>query len=93
MRNRQKGNSRVFSERVLIARELLWRARKRGFAAKKSYFVACPPFFSDISVVLLVVDCSRTRGGARNFPTGAESSDEGAKIWFSGYHKCQKYPK
>ena len=33
------------------------------------------------------------RGGARNFPTGAESSDEGAKIWFSGYHKCQKYPK
>ena len=29
-------------------------------------------------------------GFARNFPTGADSSDEGAKIWFSGYYKCQK---
>ena len=35
----------------------------------------------------------RTRGGARNFPTGADSSDEWAKIWFSGYYKCQKSPK
>ena len=35
-----------------------------------------------------------SRGGARNFPTGvADSSDEGAKIWFSGYFKCQKSPK
>ena len=24
---------------------------------------------------------------------GADSSDEGAKIWFSGYNKCQKSPK
>ena len=32
-------------------------------------------------------------GGARNFPTGAASSDDGAKIWFSGYYKCQKSPK
>ena len=24
---------------------------------------------------------------------GADSSDEGAKIWFSGYYKCQKSPK
>ena len=24
---------------------------------------------------------------------GAESYDEGAKIWFSGYYKCQKSPK
>ena len=32
-------------------------------------------------------------GGARNFPTGAESSDEGAKIWFSGYYEYQKSPK
>ena len=32
------------------------------------------------------------RGGTRNFPMGAESSDEGAKIWFSGYYKCQKSP-
>ena len=29
-------------------------------------------------------------GGARNFPTGAESSNEGTKIWFSGYYKCQR---
>ena len=34
-----------------------------------------------------------TWGGARNFPTGADSSDEGAKIWFSGYYKRQKSPK
>ena len=34
-----------------------------------------------------------TRGCARNFPTGADSSDEGAKIWFSWYYKCQKSPK
>ena len=33
------------------------------------------------------------RGGDRNFPTGADSSDEGAKIWFLGYYKCQKSPK
>ena len=30
------------------------------------------------------------RGGARNLLTGGCSSDEGAKIWFSGYYKCQK---
>ena len=34
-----------------------------------------------------------TQGGARNFPTGADSSDEGTTIWFSGYYKCQKSPK
>ena len=34
-----------------------------------------------------------SRGGARNFPTGGDSFDEGAKIWFSGYYKCQKSPK
>ena len=33
------------------------------------------------------------RGGARIFRQGADSSDEGAKIWFSGYYKCQKSPK
>ena len=33
------------------------------------------------------------RGGTRNFPTGADSSDEGAKICTSGYYKCQKSPK
>ena len=27
------------------------------------------------------------------FRRGADSSDEGAKIWFLGYHKCQKSPK
>ena len=27
------------------------------------------------------------------FRLGADSSDEGAKIWFSGYYKCQKSPK
>ena len=27
------------------------------------------------------------------FRRGADSSDEGAKIWFSGYYKCQKSPK
>ena len=27
------------------------------------------------------------------FPRGADSSDEGAKIWISGYYKCQKSPK
>ena len=27
------------------------------------------------------------------FRRGGESSDEGAKIWFSGYCKCQKSPK
>ena len=34
-----------------------------------------------------------TRDGARSFPTVTDSSDEGAKIWFSGYYKCQKSPK
>ena len=29
----------------------------------------------------------------QEFPTGADSSDEGAKIWFSGCCKCQKSPK
>ena len=29
-----------------------------------------------------------SRGGARNFPTGADSSNKGAKIWFLGYYKC-----
>ena len=33
------------------------------------------------------------RGSTSNFPTGADSSDEGAKIWFSGYYKCHKSPK
>ena len=27
------------------------------------------------------------------FRRGADSSDEGAKIWFSGCYKCQKSPK
>ena len=27
------------------------------------------------------------------FRRGAESSDEGAKIWLSGYYKCQRSPK
>ena len=27
------------------------------------------------------------------FRQGADSSDEGAKRWFSGYYKCQKSPK
>ena len=27
------------------------------------------------------------------FQRGADSSDEEAKIWFSGYYKCQKSPK
>ena len=27
------------------------------------------------------------------FRRGADSSDEAAKIWFSGYYKCQKFPK
>ena len=27
------------------------------------------------------------------FRRGADSSDEGAKIWFLGYYKCQKSPK
>ena len=30
------------------------------------------------------------RGGARNFLTGADSSDENAKILLSGYYKFQK---
>ena len=29
----------------------------------------------------------------RNFRRGADSCEEGAKIWFSGYYKCQKSPK
>ena len=34
------------------------------------------------------------QGGASNFPTEeADSSDEQAKIRFSGYYKCQKPPK
>ena len=33
------------------------------------------------------------RGGTRNVPTGGSSSDEVAKIWFSGYYKWQKFPK
>ena len=28
-----------------------------------------------------------------SFPTGADSSDEGAKILFLGYFHCQKSPK
>ena len=35
----------------------------------------------------------KSRDGARNFPTKGLNSDEGAKIWFSGYYKCQKSPK
>ena len=27
------------------------------------------------------------------FQRGADSSNEGAKVWFSGYYKCQKFPK
>ena len=27
------------------------------------------------------------------FRRGTDYSDEGAKIWFSGYYKCQKSPK
>ena len=33
------------------------------------------------------------QGGARNCPTGGDSSDEEAKIRLSGYYKCQKSPK
>ena len=33
------------------------------------------------------------RGGARNFPTGAHSCYEGAKIGFSGCYKFQKSPE
>ena len=35
-------------------------------------------------------DLQLPRGGARNFRRGADSSDEGAKIWFSEYFKFQK---
>ena len=28
----------------------------------------------------------KTKGGARNFPTGADSSDEGLEYGFSGYY-------
>ena len=41
----------------------------------------------DFSTLLLY------RGGARNFPTGADSYDKGDKIWLSGYYRCQKSPK
>ena len=27
------------------------------------------------------------------FRRGADSSNDGAQIWFSGYYKCQKSPK
>ena len=30
---------------------------------------------------------------AANFPTGADTSDEGAEIRFSGYYKCKMSPK
>ena len=33
------------------------------------------------------------RGGAREFLTGADSSDERANIRFSGYYQRQKSPK
>ena len=33
------------------------------------------------------------RGGARNFPMGADSSNKGAKILFLGYFHSQKSPK
>ena len=45
-----------------------------------------PPVSSSLTPPMAVII---VRGGARNFPTGgADSSDEGAKIWFSGYYKC-----
>ena len=33
------------------------------------------------------------KGGDRNFQKGADAYNEGAKIGFSGYYKCQKSPK
>ena len=33
------------------------------------------------------------RDGTRNFLMGANSSNEGAKIQFSGYYRCQIFPK
>ena len=50
----------------------------------------CSGFVKHVMDVVYVL---AIRGGARNFPTGADSSDDGAKIWLSGYYKCQKYPK
>ena len=36
----------------------------------------------------------RKQGWRQEFSDGgADSSDEGAKIWFSGYYRCQKSPK
>ena len=37
--------------------------------------------YEDSKFAIRSVSC---RGGARNFPTGADFSDEGAKIWVSG---------
>ena len=44
-----------------------------------------------VSVAFITI-CLPIRGAARDFPTGADSSDEGVKIWFSGYNECQKSP-
>ena len=49
--------------------------------------------FEEQLLLLVLLRRRRSRGGARNFPTGADSSNDGAQIWFSGYYKCQKSPK
>ena len=44
--------------------------------------------------IISVCSCLLCPGVAPGiFRRGADSSDEGAKIWFSGYHKYQKSPK
>ena len=41
----------------------------------------------------LEVSMAPTGVAPRIFPLGADSSNEGAKIWLSRYYKCQKSPK
>ena len=72
--------------------------------AQQRWFCIALKFYNDwmqelvkdeqISTTISSPNCSHKAGVAPGiFRRGAESSDEGAKIWFSGYYKCQKSPK
>ena len=73
---------------ILIFRDACTYARQGGKAFSEDHI------YSYVCSSKGVYFRLQTRGGARNFPTGwADSSDEGAKIWFLGYYKCPKSPK
>ena len=84
-------NSSESSVSILISLGLLFFDSFTPFAFLLLLFPLFAAFFACLQSSLLASTLPGVAPGI--FRWGADSSDEGAKIWLSGYYKCQKSPK